>query len=71
MKSGLEQAEAHVAVRFVSQLISATRDKAGTCSGDPEQGSDRRISDAVRARRLGPKGVRSPIGRSIAAQAPA
>src|SRR5438105_2245091 len=36
--SGLKDGKAHIAVRFVSQLISATRDKAGAVlSGDPQK----------------------------------
>jgi predicted lipid-binding transport protein (Tim44 family) len=70
--AGLKDGKAHVAVRFVSQLISATRDKAGAVlSGDPQKVKD--VTDIWTFQRdvSTPRARENPNWKLIATHAPA
>jgi len=70
--SSLKDGKAHIAVRFVSQLISATRDKAGAVlSGDPQKIKE--VTDIWTFQRdiSTPKARDNPNWKLIATQAPA
>jgi predicted lipid-binding transport protein (Tim44 family) len=72
LESGLKDGKAHVAVRFVSQLISATRDKAGAVlSGDPQKVKE--VTDIWTFQRdvSTPRARENPNWKLIATQAPA
>ncbi len=70
--SGLKDGKAHIAVRFVSQLISATRDKAGAVLfGDAQKIKE--VTDIWTFQRdvSTPKARDNPNWKLIATQAPA
>ena len=70
--SGLKDGKAHIVVRFVSQLISATRDKAGAVlSGDPQKIKD--VTDVWTFQRdvSTPRARENPNWKLIATQEPA
>ena len=69
--SEIKEGNAHITVRFVSQLISATRDKAGAVlSGDPQKIKD--VTDVWTFQRdvSTPKARDNPNWQLIATQAP-
>jgi predicted lipid-binding transport protein (Tim44 family) len=70
--AGLKAGKAHIVVRFVSQLISATRDKAGAVlSGDPQKVKE--VTDVWTFQRdiSTPRARENPNWKLIATQEPA
>jgi predicted lipid-binding transport protein (Tim44 family) len=70
--AGLKDGKAHIVVRFVSQLISATRDKAGAVlSGDPQKVKE--VTDVWTFQRdiSTPRARENPNWKLIATQEPA
>lgn len=72
LDAGLKEGKAHVTMRFVSQLISATRDKVGAVlSGDPQKIKE--VTDIWTFQRdvSTPRARENPNWKLIATQAPA